>query len=303
MFRAEAAAADAIEKDPGRYAHYLVEEAGGLLEPEGPQARAHPERAARALHARALRPHLPVDARLGPGAARARPTRTRWTTAPGSSRIPAGRSALSSSGLERLKLYYSRNEGRVAAAFFAAGFVFDILTIGRIDSWFTIGQQAVYLAVIMASAADVPRAGRSRRATAGGLALTRWYYDYRNALVHFLMGTLLNLYAIFYFKSSSLLVSFGFLGFLVVVLLANELKRVKSLGPAVQVRAAEPVLPFVRRLPRADAHRLDRPGHVPRLDAGRQRAAGRRGVAHPPRRAGEISRRRDGRSWCRSAAC
>jgi hypothetical protein len=44
------------------------------------------------------------------------------------------------------------------------------------------------------------------------------------------MGALLNLYAIFYFKSSSLLVSFGFLGLLVVVLLANELKRVKTLG-------------------------------------------------------------------------
>jgi len=32
MFRAEARAADAIDKDPGRYAHYLVEESGGLLE-------------------------------------------------------------------------------------------------------------------------------------------------------------------------------------------------------------------------------------------------------------------------------
>jgi NitT/TauT family transport system substrate-binding protein len=32
MFRAEAAAAEAIEKDPGRYARYLIEEAGGLLE-------------------------------------------------------------------------------------------------------------------------------------------------------------------------------------------------------------------------------------------------------------------------------
>jgi NitT/TauT family transport system substrate-binding protein len=32
MFNAEAAAADAIEKDPGKYAHYLVKEAGGLLE-------------------------------------------------------------------------------------------------------------------------------------------------------------------------------------------------------------------------------------------------------------------------------
>ena len=32
MFEAEAHAASAIEKDPARYAHYLVEEAGGLLE-------------------------------------------------------------------------------------------------------------------------------------------------------------------------------------------------------------------------------------------------------------------------------
>jgi hypothetical protein len=38
----------------------------------------------------------------------------------------------------------------MAAAFFAAGFVFDMLTVGRIDSWAVIGQQAVYLAVIMA---------------------------------------------------------------------------------------------------------------------------------------------------------
>jgi NitT/TauT family transport system substrate-binding protein len=32
MFRAETAAADAIQRDPGKYAHYFVEEAGGLLE-------------------------------------------------------------------------------------------------------------------------------------------------------------------------------------------------------------------------------------------------------------------------------
>jgi NitT/TauT family transport system substrate-binding protein len=32
MFAAEAYAAEAIEKDPGKYAHYLVDEAGGLLE-------------------------------------------------------------------------------------------------------------------------------------------------------------------------------------------------------------------------------------------------------------------------------
>ncbi len=34
MFRAEARAAAAIEKHPGRYARYLLEEAGGLLDPK-----------------------------------------------------------------------------------------------------------------------------------------------------------------------------------------------------------------------------------------------------------------------------
>jgi ABC-type nitrate/sulfonate/bicarbonate transport system substrate-binding protein len=34
MFAAEAEAARAIDKDPAKYAHYLVEEAGGMLEPK-----------------------------------------------------------------------------------------------------------------------------------------------------------------------------------------------------------------------------------------------------------------------------
>lgn len=138
--------------------------------------------------------------------------------------------AVSASGLERLKLYYERNEGRVAAAFFAAGFVFDMVTVGRIDSWATIGQQALYLAVVMTALLQMFTEQDAPPREAGGFVLKRWYYQYRTALVHFLLGALLNLYAIFYFKSSSLLVSFGFLGFLVILLLANEFKRVKSMG-------------------------------------------------------------------------
>ena len=61
----------------------------------------------------------------------------------------ADAATVSASGLERLKLYYGRHEGRVAAAFFAAGFVFDMVTVGRIDSWATIAQQAIYLAVAL----------------------------------------------------------------------------------------------------------------------------------------------------------
>jgi Protein of unknown function (DUF2914) len=140
-----------------------------------------------------------------------------------------------SSGLERLRLYYSRNESRVAAAFFAAGFVFDMFTVGRIDSWLTIGQQLAYLLVIMAVLLHMfLEQGTAPPELAGKRILFRWYYQYRSAVVHFLLGALLNLYAIFYFKSSSLLVSFGFLGVLLAVLLANELKRIKSFGLPVK---------------------------------------------------------------------
>ena len=111
--------------------------------------------------------------------------------------------AESPSSIERLRLYYSRHEGRVAATFFAAGFVFDMVTVGRIDSWVTIGQQALYLAVILAALMQmfVEQFSPPRE---------RWYSTYRSPLVHFLLGALLNLYAIFYFKSSSLLVPSAF---------------------------------------------------------------------------------------------
>ncbi|HET9736172.1 MAG TPA: hypothetical protein VFP62_12945, partial [Burkholderiales bacterium] len=48
--------------------------------------------------------------------------------------------------LDRLERTFKENERAVAVTFFAAGFVFDMLTVGRIDSWATIGQQVVYLA-------------------------------------------------------------------------------------------------------------------------------------------------------------
>ncbi len=141
-----------------------------------------------------------------------------------------GALAATSDSFQRLKLYYSRNEHSIAAAFFAAGFVFDMLTVGRIDSWATIAQQAVYLVIVMTALMQMFLEQDAPPPTGSAFVLKRWYYEYRSPLVHFLLGALLNLYAIFYFKSSSLLVSFGFLGFLVALLLANEVKRIKSLG-------------------------------------------------------------------------
>jgi len=140
--------------------------------------------------------------------------------------IPASPSAIL-----RLKLYYEKHESRVAALFFAGGFVFDMLTVERVDSWLTIGQQALYLVVVTAVLTQMfLDADRPPPAPESLSALGRWYRRYRTAIMSFFLGTLLNLYTIFFFKSSSLLVSFSFMFVLVFLLLLNEFNRFKWLG-------------------------------------------------------------------------
>lgn len=134
-------------------------------------------------------------------------------------------------GIRRFRLYYARNERTIAVLFFVGGFVFDILALGRIDSWRAIGQQIVYLAVVTLALTQMFFEEGAPPLELGKMsAVKRWYFEYRTAIVHFFFGNLLNLYTIFYFKSSSLVVSFGFLGFLVFLLIANESVRFKSLG-------------------------------------------------------------------------
>ena len=139
--------------------------------------------------------------------------------------IPAPR------GIQWLKLYYEQHERLADIAFFVGGFLFDVVTLTRVDSWISIGQQIVYLTVIATVLLQMFfDEGKPPRALESMPTLKRWYYQYRAALVHFLLGALLSLYTLFFFKSSSLLVSFGFLVFLVLALLLNEWKRFKALG-------------------------------------------------------------------------
>jgi len=151
------------------------------------------------------------------------------------------------SALARLKAQFERREREVAVVFFTGGFVFDVLTTGRIDSWFTLAQQAGYLALVMAvlmhlfleQGARVAEAPAGAPAAVPALAafagrVVDGYREYRSAAIHFSLGALLNLYAIFFFKSSSLLVSFGFLAVLIALLVANESRRFKALGLPVK---------------------------------------------------------------------
>jgi len=119
----------------------------------------------------------------------------------------------------------------VAAVFFAAGFVFDTVAVGRVDSWHMIAQQTVYLAIVTAVLTQmffVP----GEPALAGLLSIQRYYYRHRLAILSFFLGTLLNVYTLFFFKSSSLLVSFSFMLVMVALLFANEFGPFKRLGLA-----------------------------------------------------------------------
>jgi hypothetical protein len=138
---------------------------------------------------------------------------------------------VSTGTIERLRLYAVRNERNLAISFFVAGFLFDIITLGRIDSWLTIGQQAVYLAAVTLVLMQMLLSeGQPAPELSAAPRMKRWYYEYRNPAIHFLLGALLSAYTLFFFKSSSLLVSFGFMAVLVVLLFANETERFKKLG-------------------------------------------------------------------------
>lgn len=133
--------------------------------------------------------------------------------------------------IQALKQTYSRYERYAPAAFFIGGLLFDIVTTGRIDSWVNIAQQAVYLVVIglLLTLETFDAHGQARIPS---FLAKPWRY--REEIIHFLLGSLLSVFTIFYFKSASLLNSFLFFGGIVVLLVANELPRFQKIGLSVR---------------------------------------------------------------------
>jgi len=109
--------------------------------------------------------------------------------------------------------------------------MFDTVAVGRVDSWHVIAQQIVYLAIVTAVLTQtflVP----DEPAAEGLSGAKRFYYRHRLAILSFFLGTLLNVYTVFFFKSSSLLVSFSFLLVMIALLFLNEFGPFKHSGLA-----------------------------------------------------------------------
>ncbi len=134
--------------------------------------------------------------------------------------------------IQQLSAFYQRHEFRVDMAFFVGGFLFDVVTLSGIDDALAIVQQVLYLAVIaLLLGLDLLHAH-------GKVALParmEKLWEARGFIIHFMLGSLLSVYSLFFFKSASILSSVVFVGLIMALMFANELKSVQGKGPAIKI--------------------------------------------------------------------
>ena len=132
----------------------------------------------------------------------------------------------------RAKAFKERHHLAFEVAFFFAGFLFDVILLHRIDSTPLLIHQATYLflsAALIFWDHRLAVMGREPTGVLGKIA------SYRLWAMHFFLGTLLNAFLVFYFRSSSGFFAFVFIVLLSVVIVANELPQFRKQGPIVRV--------------------------------------------------------------------
>jgi hypothetical protein len=120
----------------------------------------------------------------------------------------------------------------VDLTFFFGGFAFDVALLRRIDSIPLLIHQGLYLllaAMLLLWDHRLHFEGRVPPGLLGRLAPFRLWG------LHFLLGTLLNAFMVFYFRASSGLWAFIFLAVLAATIVINEAPRFRARGPIVPV--------------------------------------------------------------------
>jgi hypothetical protein len=125
------------------------------------------------------------------------------------------------------RLYHSIYRRYSTAAMFVAGFLFDLFTLQRIDAWTDLAFQFGYLAGLTGLLVFQQRE-ESGRWVPGRLAGRLWRYNLE--ALHFLYGGLLSAYVVLYFRSSTSARPVLFLALLAVVMMLNEVPRVRNAG-------------------------------------------------------------------------
>ncbi len=110
---------------------------------------------------------------------------------------------------------------------FIGGFLFDAVTLKRIDSWVDLALQFLYLAALTFLLIYQTKESRGLWAPQGFTARV-WAYNVE--ALHFLYGGLLSPYTILYFKSSSGTRPIIFFLLIVALLFINEMPHIRRMG-------------------------------------------------------------------------
>src|SRR5882724_6390090 len=129
-----------------------------------------------------------------------------------------------------LRAFRHRHGAAERITFFCGGFMFDAVMVTRIDDATVLIQQGVYLAVVGLLLAGVIAWNARGIEPPRGLRLL---WSWSVPAIHFLLGTLLNAYALFYFKAASGAAAVLFVVVISCLLLVNELPRLRRRGPVV----------------------------------------------------------------------
>jgi hypothetical protein len=130
-----------------------------------------------------------------------------------------------------LKALRERHRKKEVLLFFLSGFCFDLLLVERIDSALMLIHQGSYLVLLSA----LLLVDHHYHQSTPGAGFWGRVLHFRHEMIHFLFGTLLNAFLVFYFKASSGVFAFAFMLVLGAVLVANELPRFRRLGPPMRV--------------------------------------------------------------------
>lgn len=129
----------------------------------------------------------------------------------------------------RLLNYYEKNELKLSIAFFLGGFIFDVFTLSDIDDPFAIGQQVAYIALMgLILCYDFIHGEEAELQSGPRFAKRAWAY--RGLAFHFVLGSLLSVYSLFFLKSASFFSSAIFVVLLLGLMVGNELKSVQKSG-------------------------------------------------------------------------